>query len=122
MSDRAFVCGAIIVGTLAISLDFASADLALPALEAQYGLDLESIQWVINGYVLAFAVLMVAGLSIRFECGPLAQRHACLDRAGPRRALREAELNASGAGGSACRRIASSVSTPMKGRLRYRSL
>jgi MFS family permease len=61
MSDRAFVYGAIIVGTLAISLDFASVDLALPALEAQYGLDLASVQWVINGYVLAFAVLMVAG-------------------------------------------------------------
>lgn len=61
MSDRAFVYAAIIVGTLAISLDFASVDLALPALEAQYGLDLASVQWVINGYVLAFAVLMVAG-------------------------------------------------------------
>ena len=34
-------------------------DLALPVLEAQYGLDLVSVQWVINGYVLAFAVLMV---------------------------------------------------------------
>ena len=61
MSDRAFVYAAIIVGTLAISLDFASVDLALPALEAQYGLDLASVQWVINGSVLAFAVLMVAG-------------------------------------------------------------
>ena len=61
MSDRAFVYGAIIIGTLAISLDFASVDLALPALEAQYGLDLASVQWIINGYVLAFAVLMVAG-------------------------------------------------------------
>ena len=61
MSDRAFVYAAIVIGTLAISLDFASVDLALPALEAQYGLDLVSVQWVINGYVLAFAVLMVAG-------------------------------------------------------------
>ena len=39
MSDRAFVYGAIIVGTLAISLDFASVDLALAALEEQYGLN-----------------------------------------------------------------------------------
>jgi predicted MFS family arabinose efflux permease len=61
MTDRAFVYPAIIIGTLAISLDFASVDLALPALEARYGLDLASVQWVINGYVLAFAVLMVAG-------------------------------------------------------------
>jgi len=61
ISDRIFIYVAIIIGALAISLDFASVDLALPALEIQYGLDLESVQWVINGYVLAFAVLMVAG-------------------------------------------------------------
>jgi hypothetical protein len=52
MRHRAFVYGAPIVGTLVISLDFASVNLALPALEAQYGLDRASLQWVINGYVL----------------------------------------------------------------------
>jgi MFS family permease len=60
-SDLAFIYGAIVVGALAICLDFASVDLALPALEAQYGPDLEGVQWVINGYILAFAVFMVAG-------------------------------------------------------------
>ena len=49
------------MGALAIALDFASVDLALPALERQFALDLQSVQWVINGYVLAFAVLMVMG-------------------------------------------------------------
>jgi hypothetical protein len=58
-----------------------------------------------------------AGLSAFF-----AQRRACFAFDRPRLAFREAELGASRAGGSACRRIASSVSTPMKGRLRYRSL
>ncbi|MEJ0089294.1 MAG: MFS transporter [Limisphaerales bacterium] len=58
---HAFIYGAIILGALAIALDFASVDLALPALENKFGLDLESVQWVINGYVLAFSVLMVAG-------------------------------------------------------------
>lgn len=52
---------AIVVGALAISLDFASIDLALPALEKQFEMDMAMVQWVINGYVLAFAVLMVAG-------------------------------------------------------------
>ena len=61
MSNRAFVYGAIVIGTLAISLDFASVDLALPALESPIRVGLESVQWVINGYVLAFAVLMVTG-------------------------------------------------------------
>ncbi len=61
MSRNAFIYVAIVLGALAIALDFASIDLALPALEAQFGLDLDSVQWVINGYVLAFAVLMVSG-------------------------------------------------------------
>lgn len=52
---------AIVAGTLAISIDFASVDLALPALEAQFGFGLDGAQWVINGYVLAFAVFMVTG-------------------------------------------------------------
>ncbi|MEM7146904.1 MAG: MFS transporter [Verrucomicrobiota bacterium] len=56
-----FIYLSIILGALAISLDFASIDLALPALEKEFGLNLESVQWVINGYVIAFAVLMVAG-------------------------------------------------------------
>jgi EmrB/QacA subfamily drug resistance transporter len=60
-SGRGFIYAAIIIGSLAISLDFASVDLALPALERQFGLDLESVQWVINGYMLAFSVLMVGG-------------------------------------------------------------
>ncbi len=61
MSERLFVYVVIVAGALAISLDFASIDLALPALENEFDLDLESVQWVINGYILAFAVLMVTG-------------------------------------------------------------
>ena len=61
MHRNVFIYVAIVLGALAIALDFASIDLALPALEAQFNLDLDSVQWVINGYVLAFAVLMVAG-------------------------------------------------------------
>ncbi len=61
MSRNLFIYAAIVMGALAIALDFASVDLALPALERQFNLDLVSVQWVINGYVLAFAVLMVAG-------------------------------------------------------------
>ena len=52
---------AVITAAFPVALDFASVDLAVPALEHAFGLNLESVQWVINGYVLAFAVLMVAG-------------------------------------------------------------
>ena len=61
VKKNVFIYAAIVMGSLAIALDFASVDLALPALERQFNLDLVSVQWVINGYVLAFAVLMVAG-------------------------------------------------------------
>ncbi len=61
MSKNIPIYAAITMGALVIALDFASVDLALPALEQQFNLDLVSVQWVINGYVLAFAVLMVAG-------------------------------------------------------------
>lgn len=61
MGRNFFLYAAIVIGSMAIALDFASVDLALPALQEQFGLSLESVQWVINGYVLAFSVLMVAG-------------------------------------------------------------
>ena len=68
MHRNGFVYLATVLGSLAIALDFGSIDLALPALETQFGLDFDGVQWVINGYVLAFAVLMVAG-------GKLADAH-----------------------------------------------
>jgi EmrB/QacA subfamily drug resistance transporter len=61
MHQRLLIYLSVFIGSLAISLDFASVDLALPSLEKQYGLDLDQVQWVINGYVIAFAVLMVTG-------------------------------------------------------------
>ncbi len=56
-----FIYLSVFLGSLAISLDFASVDLALPSLERDYDLNLDQVQWVINGYVIAFAVLMVTG-------------------------------------------------------------
>jgi EmrB/QacA subfamily drug resistance transporter len=49
------------MGAMLIAVDFASVDLAIPALEKQFALNLNGVQWVINGYVISFAVLMVAG-------------------------------------------------------------
>jgi len=61
MRSPFFIYLSVFLGSLAISLDFASVDLALPSLERNYSLDLVQVQWVINGYVIAFAVLMVTG-------------------------------------------------------------
>jgi hypothetical protein len=61
MSDRAFVYGAIIIGTLAISLDFASVDLALPALEADARTvrALSVILWLSAGLALISVALVL---------------------------------------------------------------
>ncbi len=61
MNRRLLIYISVFLGSLAISLDFASIDLALSPLEKQFGLDLDGVQWVLNGYMLAFAVLMVTG-------------------------------------------------------------
>lgn len=60
-SGTALVYVAIVLGALVIALDFASVDLALPSMESQFGLNFNGVQWVINSYILAFSVLMVAG-------------------------------------------------------------
>src|SRR5262249_26349970 len=52
---------ACMVGALAIGIDFASVNLALPAIQKQFSMDLDGAQWIINGYVVPFAVLMVTG-------------------------------------------------------------
>ena len=49
------------IGALAIGIDFASVNLALPAIQSEFGMDLNGAQWIINGYVVSFAVLMVTG-------------------------------------------------------------
>jgi MFS family permease len=52
---------ACMMGALAIGIDFASVNLALPAIQAEYRMDLNTAQWIINGYIVTFAVLMVTG-------------------------------------------------------------
>ena len=49
------------IGALAIGIDFASVNLALPAIQSEFGMNLSGAQWIINGYVVPFAVLMVTG-------------------------------------------------------------
>lgn len=48
-----------------IAVDIAAINVALPAVEKAFRTDVDTIEWVVNGYVLAFGVLMVT-------CGRLA--------------------------------------------------
>ncbi len=53
------------IGVLVVAVDIAAINVALPAVEKAFRTDVDTIEWVVNGYMLAFAVLMVT-------CGRLA--------------------------------------------------
>lgn len=53
------------LGILVIGLDIAAINVALPAIEKGFEITLGTVEWIVNGYMLAFAVLMVT-------CGRLA--------------------------------------------------
>jgi EmrB/QacA subfamily drug resistance transporter len=49
------------LAVLVIANDFTALSVALPALEKQFGVGVNKVQWVINGYALVFGVLIVTG-------------------------------------------------------------
>jgi len=53
------------IGVMVIAVDIAAINVALPAVEKAFKTTVDTIEWVVNGYVLTFAVLMVT-------CGRLA--------------------------------------------------
>jgi EmrB/QacA subfamily drug resistance transporter len=53
------------IGVMVIAVDIAAINVALPAVEKAFQTTVDTIEWVVNGYVLSFAVLMVT-------CGRLA--------------------------------------------------
>src|SRR5215831_9066541 len=52
---------AMALAVLVVANDFTALSVALPALEKQYGVGVNKVQWVINGYALVFGVLIVTG-------------------------------------------------------------
>jgi MFS family permease len=54
----------LIVVALAVfvtALDNSIVNVALPSIQADLGLDLAGVAWVVNGYILSFAVLLLTG-------------------------------------------------------------
>ncbi|MGB2693342.1 MAG: MFS transporter, partial [Thermodesulfobacteriota bacterium] len=47
------------LGILAVAMDITAINVAIPAIEKTFKTDVETIQWLVNGYVLSFGVLMV---------------------------------------------------------------
>ncbi|MCB1487723.1 MAG: MFS transporter [Bauldia sp.] len=52
---------AMAVGVFVIANDFTALSVAIPAIEKDFGIDLTTAQWVINGYAMVFGVLIVTG-------------------------------------------------------------
>ena len=52
---------AMALAVLVIANDFTALSVAIPAIEATFGADVTTSQWVINGYALVFGVFIVTG-------------------------------------------------------------
>ena len=49
------------IAVFVVANDFTALSVALPSIEAAFGADVSTVQWVINGYALVFGVLIVTG-------------------------------------------------------------
>ncbi|MGE4233512.1 MAG: DHA2 family efflux MFS transporter permease subunit [Bacteriovoracia bacterium] len=58
MQYRWQLLGIVMIGTLMAALDQSIVNVSLPAIMADFGASLDDIEWVITGYMLAFATLM----------------------------------------------------------------
>jgi len=52
---------AMCVAIFIVANDFTALSVAIPAIEKDFGVDLTTVQWVVNGYTLVFGVLIVTG-------------------------------------------------------------
>lgn len=55
------VLAAMSLALIVITLDLSALNVALPAMQRSFHSDITTMQWVLNGYALAFAVLLVTG-------------------------------------------------------------
>jgi EmrB/QacA subfamily drug resistance transporter len=53
--------GAVAFGLFMIMLDNTIVNVALPSIQRDLGIGIEELEWVVNGYALTFAVLMLTG-------------------------------------------------------------
>jgi EmrB/QacA subfamily drug resistance transporter len=61
-SDRKWwTLGAVSVGLFMVMLDNTVVNVALPTISRKLGMGMSSLEWVVNGYTLSFAMLMLTG-------------------------------------------------------------
>ncbi|HEU4363221.1 MAG TPA: MFS transporter [Mycobacterium sp.] len=69
MCRRAGILVAVYVAVLAINLDVTIVNVALPSIATELGADTRGLQWVVDGYNLAFASLVLAAGSLSDRYG-----------------------------------------------------
>ena len=71
------------LGVIVIANDFTALNVALPAMEQDFDVDVGTIQWTVNAYVLVFGMGLVTGGRLADMLGPaldLLHRHRDLRR------------------------------------------
>jgi DHA2 family multidrug resistance protein len=63
------VLGIVMIGTLMSALDSSIVNVSIPAIMADFGASVDDIEWVVTGYMLAFAVLMPLTTWLRDRVG-----------------------------------------------------
>ena len=66
---RRMVLAACVLASSMAYIDGSVLIVALPKLRAHFAADLASVQWVLNGYLLALALLTMSGSVYRRGCG-----------------------------------------------------
>src|SRR5579864_817241 len=66
---RAAVLATVCVAVFAINLDTTIVNVALPSLARQLGAGTSTLQWIVDGYSLAFCALVLTGGSIGDRLG-----------------------------------------------------
>lgn len=66
---RWFVMGIVMIGTMMATLDSSIVNVSIPAIMADFGANVDDIEWVLTGYMIAFATLMPLTTWIRDHIG-----------------------------------------------------
>jgi MFS transporter, DHA2 family, multidrug resistance protein len=66
---RWIVMGIIMIGTMMATLDMSIVNISIPNIMADFGINVEDVEWVVTGYMLAFATLMPLTAWIRDHIG-----------------------------------------------------
>src|SRR5580700_7046057 len=59
----------VMVGTLMSALDSSIVNVSIPPIMADFGVGIDDVEWVVTGYMLAFAVLMPLTAWLRDRIG-----------------------------------------------------